>query len=143
MCSVNLSESLRVILDNECDYSDDQDNAWLYDSDADKYDDYINLTEFKMSNYSDLPAETINAVIEAYGKVTDELIGISNPTSCHDANQVIDDIKKTQSEENSLTHSDDLSQILEDEHPEAGKLVRDYFKSMVSDDEDVEDYESR
>lgn len=96
-----------------------------------------------MSEYSDLPAETINTVIKAYGLVTDELIGISNPLSCHDHNQVIDDIKKNESERNSLTHSDDLSQMLEDEHPEAGKIVREYFKSMVPHGEDVEDYESR
>ena len=72
-----------------------------------------------MSDYSDLPVETINTVIEAYGKVTEELIGISNPISCYDARQVANDIKKAQSEENSLTHSDDLSQILEDNYPEA------------------------
>lgn len=96
-----------------------------------------------MSDYSDLPAESINKVIAAYGKVTDELIGVSNPISCYDANQVIADIKKAQSEDNSLTHSDDLSQMLEDEHPEAGKIVREYFKSMVPHGEDVEGYESR
>ncbi len=96
-----------------------------------------------MSEYSDLPAETINTVIKAYGLVTDDLIGISNPLSCHDHNQVIADIRKSQWECNSLTHSDDLSQILEDEYPEAGKIVREYFKSMVPFGEDVEDYESR
>lgn len=96
-----------------------------------------------MSNYSDLPAETINRIITAYGSVTDELIGISNPISCYDARQVTDDIKKSQSEENSLTHSDDLSQMLADDYPEAGKLVREYFKSMVANGEDVDDYENR
>lgn len=96
-----------------------------------------------MCNYSDLPAETINKVITAYGKVTDELIGISNPLSCYDATQVVDDIKKSQSEENSLTHSDDLSQMLEDDYPDAGTLVREYFKSMVPDGEDIDNYENR
>lgn len=43
MCSVNLSESIRVILDNECDCSDDQDNACLYDDACDKYDDLNTL----------------------------------------------------------------------------------------------------
>lgn len=38
MCSVNLSESIRVILDNECDCSDDQDNAYLYSDECDKYE---------------------------------------------------------------------------------------------------------
>ena len=37
MCNVNISESLRVILDNECDVTTD-DDAWLYESDADKYE---------------------------------------------------------------------------------------------------------
>lgn len=96
-----------------------------------------------MSDYSNLPAETINAVITAYGLVTDDLIGISNPLSCYDHKQVITDIRKSQWECNSLTHSDDLSQMLEDEHPEAGKIVREYFKSLVPHGEDVEDYENR
>lgn len=39
MCNVNLSESLRSILDNECDASDDADNTYLYDDECDKYDD--------------------------------------------------------------------------------------------------------
>lgn len=38
MCNVNISESLRVILDNECDCSDDQDNAYLYSDECDKYE---------------------------------------------------------------------------------------------------------
>lgn len=38
MCNVNISESLRVILDSECDCSDDQDNAYLYSDECDKYD---------------------------------------------------------------------------------------------------------
>jgi hypothetical protein len=96
-----------------------------------------------MPDYSGLPAETINAVIKAYGMVIDDLIGISNPLSCYDHNQVITDIRKSQWECNSLTHSDDLSQMLEDEHPEAGKMVREYFKSIVPHDEDVEDYKNR
>lgn len=37
MCNVNISESLRSILDNECDVTTD-DDAWLYESDADKYE---------------------------------------------------------------------------------------------------------
>lgn len=37
MCDVNISESLRSILDNECDVTTD-DDAWLYESDADKYE---------------------------------------------------------------------------------------------------------
>lgn len=41
MCNVNLSESLRSILDNECDVSDDADNAYLYDDACDKYDDEV------------------------------------------------------------------------------------------------------
>lgn len=95
------------------------------------------------SDYSDMPAATINAVIEAYSKVTGELIDIGNPCSCCDAEQVIADIKKTESEWNSLTHSDDLSQMLEDEHPEAGKIVREYFKDKIPFDLDTEDYASR
>lgn len=100
--------------------------------------DCVEITE-----YSDLPKESINAIIEAYSSVTSELIGISNPCSCYDPRQVADDIKKVQSEDNSLTHSDDLSQMLEDEHPEAGKIVREYFKSMIPHGEDVEYYENR
>lgn len=42
MCSVNLSESLRQILDSECDCDDDIDNAYLYDDAYDKYDDDLN-----------------------------------------------------------------------------------------------------
>lgn len=38
MCNVNISESLRVILDNEYDCSDDQDNAYLYSDECDKYE---------------------------------------------------------------------------------------------------------
>lgn len=38
MCSVNISESLRVILDSEIDCSDDQDNAYLYSDECDKYE---------------------------------------------------------------------------------------------------------
>lgn len=37
MCSVNLSESLRVILDSECDVTTD-DDAWAMDDSLDKYD---------------------------------------------------------------------------------------------------------
>lgn len=41
MCSVNLSESLRQILDSEYDVSDDIDNAYLYSNECDKYDDEV------------------------------------------------------------------------------------------------------
>ena len=37
MCNVNISESIRVMLDNEIDVTID-DDAWLYDSDADEYE---------------------------------------------------------------------------------------------------------
>lgn len=37
MCNVNISESIKSILDNEIDCSDD-DDAWLYGSDADEYE---------------------------------------------------------------------------------------------------------
>lgn len=37
MCSVNISESLRVILDNECDVTTD-DDAHLYSDECDKYE---------------------------------------------------------------------------------------------------------
>lgn len=37
MCNVNISESLRVILDNECDVTTD-DDAWAMDDSLDKYE---------------------------------------------------------------------------------------------------------
>lgn len=42
VCDVNYSQSLRQILDSECDVSDDLDNAYLYSSECDKYDDDLN-----------------------------------------------------------------------------------------------------
>lgn len=41
MCDVDYSQSLRQILDSECDVSDDMDNAYLYDDACDKYDDEV------------------------------------------------------------------------------------------------------
>jgi len=94
-----------------------------------------------MSNYSDLHKDNINNIISAYSRVTENLIGVTYP--CPDSERVIADIKKAESEDNSLTHSDDLSQILEEDYPEAGQMVRDYFKLMVSEAQDIEDYASR
>lgn len=37
MCNVNISESLRLILDSEIDCSDD-DDAYLYSDEFDKYE---------------------------------------------------------------------------------------------------------
>lgn len=37
MCNVNLSESVKQILDSECDCDDDMDNAYLYTDECDKY----------------------------------------------------------------------------------------------------------
>lgn len=42
MCDVDYSQSLRQILDSECDCDDDMDNAYLYDDACDKYDDDLN-----------------------------------------------------------------------------------------------------
>lgn len=94
-----------------------------------------------MSDYSHLSVEESNSVINAYSKVTESLIGITYP--CPEADKVINDIKKAESEDNSLTHSDDLSQLLEEDYPEAGKLVREYFKNKLPFGDDVEDYKSR
>ncbi len=44
MCDVNLDESLRSILDSEFDCIDD-DEAWVYDSSCDKYDDDLPTIE--------------------------------------------------------------------------------------------------
>lgn len=37
MCNVNVSESIKSILDNECDCSSD-DDAYLYSDECDKYE---------------------------------------------------------------------------------------------------------
>ena len=37
MCNVNISESIKSILDNEIDVTID-DDAWLYENDADEYE---------------------------------------------------------------------------------------------------------
>ena len=37
MCNVNVSESVKQILDNECDVTTD-DDAYLYSDECDKYD---------------------------------------------------------------------------------------------------------
>lgn len=41
VCDVDYRQSLRQILDSECDVSDDMDNAYLYDDACDKYDDEV------------------------------------------------------------------------------------------------------
>ena len=44
MCNVNISESIKSILDNEIDCSDD-DDAYLYSNECDKYDDDLPTDE--------------------------------------------------------------------------------------------------
>ena len=41
VCDVDYSQSLKQILDSECDVSDDMDNAYLYSNECDKYDDEV------------------------------------------------------------------------------------------------------
>lgn len=38
MCNVNISESIKSILDNEIDCSDDDDDAYLYTDECDEYE---------------------------------------------------------------------------------------------------------
>ena len=42
MCDVDYNQSLKQILDSECDCDDDMDNAYLYSNECDKYDDDLN-----------------------------------------------------------------------------------------------------
>ena len=41
VCDVDYSQSLRQILDSECDCDDDIDNAYLYSNECDRYDDEV------------------------------------------------------------------------------------------------------